>query len=390
MTGLTTTLIACFMWYDKLVVWWLGDSRAYRFRDGRLERLTTDHSKVEQMLGLPEEVALEHPEKSKMTRFLRPGIQWEPEIRFFDWQDGDVILVASDGVSDSCRSWELEAFMAYWLVTDINPKQLCEKILAYIENNVDDNATLAIAMRGSAKPFSDSVATIELPTLVKYGLKKELIDALSVHPSDSQEWLTRISAPWHNLLHESLDADKQAIFQLVNSQISLSENSNGDTSSPFVEVADPSGRISRYPMKKSNLIVGRPFLPNIDLPLVNDEMVSPNHVEFKIGQDYRVQIHDLNSDNGVWLRIRKVDIPMDWLWGEDGISVLVGRHQVTIRGTLRHQQVFSLIPEETMEPMNEPDPSLSPPSSIDQTTTIGEEPGLLKRTWRKVTHFFNR
>ena len=55
LVGMTTTLAACLMWRDVLAVWSLGDSRVYRVRDGKLQRLTRDHSHVEEILKLGED-----------------------------------------------------------------------------------------------------------------------------------------------------------------------------------------------------------------------------------------------------------------------------------------------------------------------------------------------
>ncbi len=51
----------------------VGDSRAYRLRDGELERITEDHSLVEELLRqgrLTAEEAEEHPQRSIITRAL--------------------------------------------------------------------------------------------------------------------------------------------------------------------------------------------------------------------------------------------------------------------------------------------------------------------------------
>jgi serine/threonine protein phosphatase PrpC len=353
--GLTTTLVASFMWSNNLVVWWLGDSRAYRFRNGRLERLTEDHSKVEQTLCLPEEEALEHPERSKVSRFLRPGVPSQPDIRFYDWQEGDVTFTVSDGVSSSCRSWELESFIAYWLAADVSPATLCKQILKFVGRNVRDNATIAMAMRGMAKPFVNNMATLELPVFLRYGLKQHLVDRLVKYPATAEEWLARESPAWRQTsASESQEYDIQdhrivgtepplrnpedpysiclICGSLVDSNTCPKHGMECTWRGLFVEVIAPSGEISYHPVQKDAYIFGRPDGPNTDIVLDGDEMVSPDHVIFNINQPSDIQLHDLKSDNGVWLRVRDVRLTyVDWL--QEGLSVRVGRHHLTFRTT---------------------------------------------------------
>ena len=80
----------------------VGDSRAYRLRDGRLERITEDHSLVEELLRqgrLTEEEAEEHPQRSIITRALGPEPDVEVDTLTVAAADGDVYLLCSDGLT---------------------------------------------------------------------------------------------------------------------------------------------------------------------------------------------------------------------------------------------------------------------------------------------------
>jgi len=73
--GMGTTLTAAYVDRDDLSIAHVGDSRAYLFRDGALERLTQDHSLVDELVRrgkLTEEQAAEHPQRSIITRALGP------------------------------------------------------------------------------------------------------------------------------------------------------------------------------------------------------------------------------------------------------------------------------------------------------------------------------
>jgi protein phosphatase len=100
--GMGTTLTAALLEDAALAVAHVGDSRAYLFRDGVLQRLTRDHSLVGELVEqgkLTEEQAEEHPQRSIITRALGP----EPEVQVDTWsypvQPGDVLLLCSDGLT---------------------------------------------------------------------------------------------------------------------------------------------------------------------------------------------------------------------------------------------------------------------------------------------------
>src|SRR5262245_49244532 len=64
--GMGTTLTALLLGDDEVTIAHVGDSRAYRFRDGELTRLTRDHSLVGEMVrrgAITEEEAETHPQR---------------------------------------------------------------------------------------------------------------------------------------------------------------------------------------------------------------------------------------------------------------------------------------------------------------------------------------
>jgi PPM family protein phosphatase len=100
--GMGTTLTAVHVGERDIAIAHVGDSRAYRLRDGELSRLTEDHSLVEEMRRrgqLTAEEADEHPQRSIITRALGP----EPDVLVdtTSWaaRDGDVLLLCSDGLT---------------------------------------------------------------------------------------------------------------------------------------------------------------------------------------------------------------------------------------------------------------------------------------------------
>src|SRR6185503_85502 len=87
---------------DDLTVAHVGDSRLYRLRDGTFERLTDDHSLVEELVRqgkLTPEEADEHPQRSIITRALGAEEGVEADSTTWAGRDGDVYLICSDGLT---------------------------------------------------------------------------------------------------------------------------------------------------------------------------------------------------------------------------------------------------------------------------------------------------
>jgi protein phosphatase len=113
--GMGTTVTAAYLDDDAVVLAHVGDSRGYLLRDGELSRLTEDHSLVEELLRggkLTEEEALDHPQRSVITRAL--GI--EPIVEIDTWtyplRAGDVVLLCSDGLTSMLSEQQVQQVLA--------------------------------------------------------------------------------------------------------------------------------------------------------------------------------------------------------------------------------------------------------------------------------------
>jgi serine/threonine protein phosphatase PrpC len=84
----------------------VGDSRAYRVRDGVLEQLTPDHSLVGELVRagrLSTEEAEQHPHRSVITRAVGTEPAVEVHTETLDALPGDLYLICSDGLTDLVR-----------------------------------------------------------------------------------------------------------------------------------------------------------------------------------------------------------------------------------------------------------------------------------------------
>jgi protein phosphatase len=102
--GMGTTVVGFYLdaHTDVGAVAHVGDSRAYRLRDGRLELLTQDHTWVnEQVVAgyLSEDQARTHPLKNVVTRALGGEREVEVDLQEVRVRHGDLYLLCSDGLT---------------------------------------------------------------------------------------------------------------------------------------------------------------------------------------------------------------------------------------------------------------------------------------------------
>lgn len=100
--GTTITVAAVDSESEQVVIGHVGDSRAYRLRDGIIQRLTKDHSLVEEMRRrgqITEEQAEDHPQRSIITRALGPEPEVQADLAVVPSEPGDLFLLCSDGLT---------------------------------------------------------------------------------------------------------------------------------------------------------------------------------------------------------------------------------------------------------------------------------------------------
>src|SRR3954454_5807980 len=110
--GMGTTLTAAMLDGQYIAVGHVGDSRLYLFRNGEIERMTRDHSLVEEFVRqgkLTPEQAEKHPQRSVITRALGPESSVEVDTFRIPARAGDVYLLCSDGLSGMVSDADMAA-----------------------------------------------------------------------------------------------------------------------------------------------------------------------------------------------------------------------------------------------------------------------------------------
>jgi PPM family protein phosphatase len=101
--GMGTTLTMAYTVATDLFIVHAGDSRAYLFRDGTLEQLTSDHTLLQQLIdggAISPEDARRHNRRDVVTNVIgghREGVT--AEIHKLVLRDGDIVLFCTDGLT---------------------------------------------------------------------------------------------------------------------------------------------------------------------------------------------------------------------------------------------------------------------------------------------------
>ena len=99
---MATTVVAIAIGDAQVTVAHAGDSRAYRLRGGEIQRLTRDHSLVEEMKAarpdMPDEEMAAFAHRNVVTRCLGSKEEVEAELFVDTVQEGDIFLLCSDGL----------------------------------------------------------------------------------------------------------------------------------------------------------------------------------------------------------------------------------------------------------------------------------------------------
>jgi PPM family protein phosphatase len=110
-----TTMSLALIKANKIYLAHIGDSRIYRLRTGRLEKLTKDHTEVQGLVDMGligEEEAENHRLSHVLTRVLGVVDKDRPDVLIVDAAPGDRLLLSSDGLFRELSLGEVEEIMA--------------------------------------------------------------------------------------------------------------------------------------------------------------------------------------------------------------------------------------------------------------------------------------
>jgi protein phosphatase len=171
--GMGTTCTALFLaGGNHLAFAHIGDSRAYRLRNGVLEQISTDHTWVQRLIDegqITADEAERHPQRSLLMRALGTTSEVDLDLTVLDLQAGDRFLLCSDGLSGFVPFNTLGSTLTGYG----DPHHAAETLIQHaLRGGGADNITCIVADAfdeappGSRPPSQAETQYLELPVVV--------------------------------------------------------------------------------------------------------------------------------------------------------------------------------------------------------------------------------
>ena len=157
--GMGTTLTALTLAGREAIIAHVGDSRAYLVRNGQCNQLTTDHSRVAELLRMrliTVEQAATHPARSMLTRSLGADMIVQPDLVKQSIQRDDVFVLCSDGIWDMVSRPDIAEVAGAIGSTDLpTPADAARRLVhTAIKRGATDNVTAVLVRVTSDQPIA--------------------------------------------------------------------------------------------------------------------------------------------------------------------------------------------------------------------------------------------
>jgi PPM family protein phosphatase len=173
-----STVVATRIADKQAEIAWVGDSRAYLWRDGVLSALTRDHSYLEVLRvqeNLTDEQLRGHPNRNLVTQTLGIGAP-QPSVAKLLLRKRDWLILCSDGLNDELEDKEIAEVLKTHAEPEKATEALIEAALAkggrdnvsavVVEYDGPDGVSLAGAMSQKVRPLLPIIGGVVAATLV--------------------------------------------------------------------------------------------------------------------------------------------------------------------------------------------------------------------------------
>ena len=161
--GMGTTASVLIVSGRRYLIGQVGDSRIYLLRDGALRQLTKDHSYVQEQVDagfLTPEQARYHPYSNVITRCVGASDDVEPDTFAGETRDGDIFLVASDGLTGMVDDRRLQQLLS----SRAEPQRIVDSLIAEANGRGGlDNITAILVQVRATGETGEVARTVEAP-----------------------------------------------------------------------------------------------------------------------------------------------------------------------------------------------------------------------------------
>lgn len=148
--GMGTTVVAVVCTNEFISIAHIGDSRCYIVNESGFKQVTEDHSLVNELVRsgqISKEEAEHHPRKNVLLQALGIESNIHIDIRSLGWEQGNILLLCTDGLTNKLTDKELTAYIAEQEKIEYTAQQLID--LAN-ERGGEDNISLLIIHHSQA------------------------------------------------------------------------------------------------------------------------------------------------------------------------------------------------------------------------------------------------
>ncbi len=146
LSGMGTTLTLAYIVKTDAFIVHVGDSRAYLFRQGQVERLTRDHTMAQGLAdagAIRKEDVPHHAKRHVLTNFVGgPSSGVEPEVSTIELKNGDILLLCTDGLTDMVHDEEIAEILGRARSAEEASKEL---LALALDRGGRDNVTILLA-----------------------------------------------------------------------------------------------------------------------------------------------------------------------------------------------------------------------------------------------------
>ncbi len=144
--GMGTTLLITLTNGNRLYIGNIGDSRAYRVRNGAIRKLTTDHSYVEELIrqgSITRKEAEKHPHRNILTKAVGCDNKVDADVTSTEISEGDIYLLCTDGLTNMVPEEQILNI----LLKVKDPDAACRKLIQQANDNGGEDNITAIVFR---------------------------------------------------------------------------------------------------------------------------------------------------------------------------------------------------------------------------------------------------